>query len=159
MLKKKVYTDLLSEVEKANYRLTQFTKDSHILESNRNKRLSKSQLIDFKLIRRHARSLYNVVVMGRSWRCRCRKYHVASLRLEPRPWEEDKGKGDAAGMPRLKFKVLLSKSCPNDGLEVPWKWKELEIEPVETSKRTMASLENEGQTSSIATLSLASSYV
>ena len=84
---------------------------------------------------------------------------MASLRLEPRPWEEDKGKGNAPGATRLKFRVLLSKSCPDDGLEVEWKWRELEIEPVETSTSPMAGLGNNAETLSITTLSLASTYV
>ena len=84
---------------------------------------------------------------------------MASLRLEPRPWEEDRGKGNAAGAPSLKFRVLLSKSCPDDALELTRKWQELEIEPVETSERPTAGLENDAQKLSIATLSLVSWYV
>lgn len=158
-LKENVYTDLISEIKEANKELKEFTKESYFLESNRNKRRPKRQPVDFKLIRRQARSLYNVMVRGRSWRCKCLKYHMASLRLEPRPWEEDNGKGVAVEAPRLKFRVLLSRSCPDDGLEVTWKWQELEIEPVDTSESPMAGFENDAQTLSIATLSLASSYV
>ena len=84
---------------------------------------------------------------------------MASLRLEPRPWEEDKGTENAAGAQRLKFRVLLSKTCPGDGLDVTWKWREIEIEPVETSERPTAGFENETQELNIATLSLVTSYV
>ena len=99
------------------------------------------------------------MVTGKSWRCGCRKYHVASLRLEPRPWEQDKGTDDAAGAQRLKFRVLLSKSCPSDGLDVTWKWREIEIEPVETSESPRAGFETDTQKLDIATLSLVTSYV
>ena len=153
-LSKKVYANLLEEIKEANRELKEFTKDSHILESSRNKRRSKRQLVDFRLIRRQARSLYNVMVMGRSWSCGCRKYHVASLRLEPRPWEEDEGKDNT---PHLKFRVLLSKSCSNDGLDVTWKWRKIEIEPVVTSEGQTAGLENDPHTMDISTLSLVSS--
>ena len=78
---------------------------------------------------------------------------MASLRLEPRPWEEDKGTENAAGAQRLKFRVLLSKSSPGDGLDVTWKWREIEIEPIETSDRP------DTQSQNIATLSLVTSYV
>ena len=84
---------------------------------------------------------------------------MASLRLEPRPWEDDKGKDNVAGAPRLKFRVLLSKSCTEDGLDVAWKWRAIEIEPVETSEYPMAGFENGTQTLSIATLAVTSSYV
>lgn len=84
---------------------------------------------------------------------------MASLRLEPRPWEEDKTRDGGAGAPRLKFRVLLSKSCPDDGLDVSWKWREIEIEPVETSECTIAGSENDTQKLNIAALSLVSSYV
>ena len=70
---------------------------------------------------------------------------MASLRLEPRPWEDEKGTGNTGGPQRLKFRVLLSKSCPGDGLEVTWKWREIEIEPVETSECPMAGLETDTQ--------------
>lgn len=79
------------------------------------------------------------------------------MQLEPRPWEENKGKGNTAGTPRLKFRVLLSRSCPEDGLGDTRKWKELEIKPVETSESPMVGVENDAQALSIATLSLVSS--
>ena len=158
-LSKNRYMSLISEIKEANLQLSKFNQDSHILESNRKKRRSKRQLVDFKVIRRQARSLYNVLVTGRSWTCRCWKYHVASLRLEPRPWEGEKGGGKATEAPRLKFTVLISKSCPDDGCEVIRKWQELEIEPVETSESPIAGFEKDTQAMSIAKLSLVSSYV
>ena len=159
-LSKKVYADLLLEIKEANQELKEFTKDSHVLESNRNKRRKKRQPVDFKLIRCQARSLYNVMVTGSSWRCGCRKYHVASLRLEPRPWEEDKSKDNTTGgAPRLRFRVLLWKSHPGDGLGDTCKWREIDIEPVETSECPTAGFENDAQTMSVATLSLISLYV
>lgn len=84
---------------------------------------------------------------------------MASLRLEPRPWEENKITDGGTGAPRLKFRVLLSKSCPDDGLDVSWKWREIEIEPMETSEGTIAKSKNDSQKLNIATLSLVSSYV
>ena len=84
---------------------------------------------------------------------------MASLRLEPRPWEEDKGKNNAAAAPRLKFRVLLSKSCQGDGLDVTLKLREIELEPVEMPENPTLRFENETQKLSIATLSDASSYV
>ncbi len=82
---------------------------------------------------------------------------MASLRLEPRPWEDDKGKGNVVGSTRLKFRVLLSKSGLDDVIEVTWKWRELEIEPMETSESPMAEFGKNAETMSISTLSLVSS--
>ena len=158
-LSKNIYADLLSDIKEANHELKEFAKDSQILESSRYKRRLKRQRVDFKHIRRQARSLYNVMVTGRSWRCGCRKYHVASLRLEPRPWEDNVGKDNVAGAACLKFRVLLSKSCPNDGPDVTWKWREIEIEPVETSDCSISGLDNTALAMSIGTLALTSSYV
>ena len=84
---------------------------------------------------------------------------MASLRLEPRPWEDYKGKSRAAEAPHLKFRVLLSLSCPDDAFEVTSKLQELEIESVESSENPVAGCENDAQIQSVATLSLVSSYV
>ena len=84
---------------------------------------------------------------------------MASLRLEPRPWEQDKGKDNAAEAQPLKFRVLLSKSCQDDGLDITWNLREIELEPVETSQCPVTGIENDTQKLSVATLSLASSYV
>lgn len=160
-LSKNIYADLLSEIKEANRELKDFTKDGYILESNRNRRRSKGQPVDFKLIRLQARSLYNVVVTGRSWRCGCPKYHTVSLRLEPRPWEEDNHKENAAGAPRLKFRVLLSKpsqkSCSGGGLDASWKWRGIDIMPVKTSEGPVIGLGKDTQQLNIATLSLVTS--
>ena len=84
---------------------------------------------------------------------------MASLRLEPRPWEEDKGKNNAADAPHLKFRVLLSKSCQGDGLDVILKLREIELEPEEMPENPVLRVENETKKLSIATLSIASSCV
>ena len=80
-----IYKEILGQVKESNRELREFTQDSHILEPARSKRRSKREEVDFKAIRRHARSLFNVVVTGSCWKCRCRNYHTVSLRLEPRP--------------------------------------------------------------------------
>ncbi len=84
---------------------------------------------------------------------------MVSLRLEPRPWEEDKGNDNAAGAPRLKFRVLLSKLCPSGGLDLTWRWRVIEIEPVETSERPTAGSESGAQTMNVASRSIHSLYV
>ena len=57
-------------------------------------------------------------------------------------------------------KSLLSKSCQDDdGLDVILKLPEIELEPVEMPENPMLKVENETQKLSIATLSMASSYI
>lgn len=84
---------------------------------------------------------------------------MASLRLEPRPWEEDKGKDNAGQAPCLKFRVLISKRCPDDGLEVKWKWRELEIEPEGTFEDPSVICEDDAQRLGLTKFSTISSYV
>lgn len=76
---------------------------------------------------------------------------MASLRLEPRPWEQETEKAKGAGATSLKFRVLLSKDHSDDGTDLIWKWQELEVEPVETADPIA------GLDLSITTLSIASS--
>ena len=84
---------------------------------------------------------------------------MASLRLEPRPWEEDTDKGKAVGGSSLKFRVLLSKEQMNEDLGISWKWQHIEVEPVETFEDPVTGRPNESPTLSIATLSIVQSYV
>ena len=77
------------------------------------------------------------------------------MRLEPRPWEEDKGKDDAATATSLRFRVLLSRSCLGNGIDATWRWREIEIRPVGASEYPTV----DAQTTSIATLSLSSQCV
>ena len=79
------YNKLLETMDKANKDLREFTHQNIHLETQRRKRGFKRLPTDYKDIRRRADSLYDAVVAGRSWNCLCKKYHVASLRLEPRP--------------------------------------------------------------------------
>ena len=84
-LSKDVYVELFARIKEANQQLKQFTKEGRVLEPSRRKNRSRYQSVDFNLIRRHAKSLYSLMVTGKSWKCPCRRFHVASLRLEPRP--------------------------------------------------------------------------
>ena len=84
MTHKNIYTESLTQIKESNQQLRQFANDSYVLESCRKKRRAKYDKVDFQAIRNHARSLHNVIVSGRSWKCQCWKHHMASLRLEAR---------------------------------------------------------------------------
>ena len=85
MTHKNIYTKSLTQIKESNQQLRQIAKDSYVLEFSRKKRRAKRNNIDFITIRNHARSLYNVVVTGKSWKCQFWGHHMASLRLEAIP--------------------------------------------------------------------------
>ena len=125
------------QIKEANQELLQCTEVNRTLEQSRLKRKTIRHDIDFKLIRHHARSLYKVMITGRSWKCRCRKSHVANLRLEPRPWgsmgsnsKRSKAAGFPSTLPPLNFRVLLSKQYPRNSQATTCKWQEFDVEPV-----------------------------
>ena len=123
------YNKLLETMDKANKDLREFTHQNIHLETQRRKRGFKRLPTDYKDIRRRADSLYDAVVAGRSWNCLCKKYHVASLRLEPRPnWFDNR---HATAAPRLKFGVLLFKSHTRGEGRLSSEWRKIEVESIE----------------------------
>ena len=157
VLSKNIYAELLAHIDKGNNDLRELTHQNRYLEPVRHKRRSQRHSVDFKLIRRRAGSLYNVLVAGRCWKCSCRKYRVASLRLEPRPWEQDNN--TALGEPKLRFRVLISKRREESNYDITCKCQEIEIEPVDASLQPPPATGNIAQPPSLATPSIASSYV
>ncbi|KAL8939216.1 MAG: hypothetical protein Q9211_002839 [Gyalolechia sp. 1 TL-2023] len=124
VLSKKAYTELVSQIDKANKDLREFTHQNRFLEQVRRKRQSKRNAEYFKELRRSARSLYNVLIEGTGWSCRCKSQHIASLRLETRH----------RGHPDTKFRVLLANEAPqsaysNSSNQHTWTWREIDIAP------------------------------
>ena len=90
-LSKSVYDNLLNSIDKANKDLRDITHQNRYLEPLREKKRSRRHIEDLQLIRKHAASLYRVLVAGKAWKCPCRNSHLASLRLESRPQRSDSG--------------------------------------------------------------------
>ena len=65
---------------------------------------------------------------------------MASLRLEPRPWEESRNEGEAIGPSILKFRVMLSKQRDDSDHGVSCTWQEIEVEPVESQAVPLAGI-------------------
>ena len=63
---------------------------------------------------------------------------MASLRLEPRPWEESRDEGEAIGPSSLKFRVVLSEQREDSDHGVSCTWQEIEVEPVESQTGPLA---------------------
>ena len=125
-LSKSVYDSLLNSIDKANKDLRDITHQNRYLEPLREKKKSRRHIEDLQLIRKHAASLYSVLVAGKAWKCPCRKSHMASLRLESRPQISD------SGLPGTHtayvFRVVLSINTslkPTSGNSP--KWQELEL--------------------------------
>ena len=126
-MSKNLYKDILDTIDKANKDLLDITHQNVYLEPIRQKRRSKRLLVELKLIRRHATSLYQVLVLGKAWKCSCRLLHMASLRLELRPNGLETTSADISST--VRFRILLSTRQEEDSPWVTSQWHEVEIIP------------------------------
>ena len=126
-LSKHLYKEILDTIDNANKELREITHQNIYLEPIRHKRRSRRPLLELKLIRRHATSLYQVLVLGRAWKCSCNLLHMASLRLESRPNELEATNPDT--LPTVRFRILLSARQEEDSPWIPSQWQEVEIIP------------------------------
>lgn len=122
-----VYKELLEEIRRANMELREFTHQSIILEPMKRKRRSKRPIAELKLIRKHAASLYQVLMTDKAWKCKCKAYHMASLRLEARPKAPEEAKANVPQ--RHNFRVLLSVADETSHVGTTTQWNEVEIIP------------------------------
>ena len=99
---KNVYLRLIEDIDKANKDLREISHQTICLEPIRTKRRSKVPIADLKLTRARARSLHDILVTGKAWRCRCQPDHVISLRL-------DIENSNTSGLRREEFRFLVSK--------------------------------------------------
>ena len=126
-LSKNVYKEILDTIEKANRDLRDITHQNIYLEPVRQKRRSKRPLAHLKLIKKHATSLYQALITGKSWRCSCKMLHLASLRLEPRTDNFEVVNVDT--VQRLRFRILLSTRREESRQAVSRWYEEVEIIP------------------------------
>ena len=127
-LSKKIYKGLLDDIDKANKDIRDITHQNIYLEPIRRKRQSTRPIAELKLIRKHAASLYQVLVTGKSWKCGCKNHHLASLRLEPRSQMLEVARANSAS--HFRFRVLLSTGeGGEDSLKTISQWQEIEVAP------------------------------
>ncbi|KAI4257358.1 MAG: hypothetical protein L6R42_005726, partial [Xanthoria sp. 1 TBL-2021] len=126
-LRKRVYQGLLDDIDRANKDLLEFTQHGISLEPMRRKRRSKRPIAELKLIRRHATSLYQVLMSNKAWRCSCRVHHMASLRLEARPPTSEEVKTSTP--PDCVFRVMITVADQADSSGVTTRWEEIEVVP------------------------------
>lgn len=128
---KSVYKELLDDIYRANKDLREFTHQNISLEPVKRKRRSRRPIAELQLIRQYAASLYQVLMTDKSWKCDCRMYHMASLRLEARPQTID---GVAPKQPQeCSFRLLMSVTDATSGMSTMVEWKEIEVLPSITS--------------------------
>ena len=126
-LSRNIYKEILDTIEKANKDLRDITHQNIYLEPVRRRRQSKRPLTELKLVRKHATSLYQALVTGRAWKCRCDLLHMASLRLESRPDVCEATQENTVA--KLRFRILLSKAPEQDSSCDTSQWHEIEIIP------------------------------
>lgn len=80
-----VYAELLKEIRQANGELWEIAHRNSAPERMKRGRQSRRRIVDLKLVRKHAASLYQVLMNDKVWKCQCKAHHRASLRLEARP--------------------------------------------------------------------------
>ena len=124
VLAEDMYKEKLDSIDRANAFLQQCTNQSLLLEPSRSKRRFRHTKADFKSIRKYATSLYNVIVKGNYWKCKCKDHHVASLRLEVRPCAS---KDSTA---RFRFRLLLCNSITEGDAHNMLDWRGIAVEPV-----------------------------
>ena len=126
-LSRNVYQGYIDAIDKVNKDLRDITRQNVYLEPLRTSRKMKQSTADIQTIRRHAASLYQLLIGGTAWSCQCRQYHLASLRLESR--SETKN-GERYGVDsRYNFRILLAKSQQSHSIERTVEWQEIEIKP------------------------------
>lgn len=122
---KSKYKEVLVDIRQANQDLREVTRQNIVLEPIKRKRQGRRLIGDLRLIRRLAASLYQVLMNDKTWNCKCKMHHLASLRLEARPKTNQDFKADAAKTPA--FRVLLSLAADNREANGTAHWQEIEI--------------------------------
>ncbi|KAL8997035.1 MAG: hypothetical protein Q9169_003576 [Polycauliona sp. 2 TL-2023] len=126
---KSVYKDLLDDIRRANQDLREFTHQNIALEPKKHQRRARSAIADLKLIRRHAASLYQVLINDKTWKCECGMHHLASLRLEARPQISQDLKLEAGAIKAPTFRMLLSVAKIDGDSTGHAQWQDIEILP------------------------------
>jgi hypothetical protein len=131
---KSVYEKLLRKIKDVNSVLQTLTQQTLNLQKvNGRKETSQMRFSMYQRIRKHARSLHNAVISGQRWGCDGRHQHFVNLRLEPGSFGGEND--DSANILRPRFRLVLFSSSTETSMGAPWRWQEVEIEPVEMAEK------------------------
>ena len=131
---KSVYEKLLGKIKDVNSILQTLTQQALDLQKVKGKReTSQKRFSMYQKIRKHARSLHNAVIGGQCWGCDCGHQHFVNLRLEPGSFGGESD--DSPNILRPRFRLVLFSSSTETSMGAPWRWQEVEIEPVEMAKK------------------------
>ncbi|KAL8944305.1 MAG: hypothetical protein Q9211_000645 [Gyalolechia sp. 1 TL-2023] len=128
----RVYKELLDDIRRANHNLREFTHQNIALETVKQKRRSRRPIADLRLVRKHAASLYQVLMTDQTWKCTCKMHHLASLRLEARPRMLER---EADLAQKHAFRILLSVAKEASDTTSAVQWHDIEILPSVNSKQ------------------------
>ena len=131
---KGAFAEMLDSIDRDNKDLQEFTHENEDLGHVRQRRRGRCPHESLQLVRKYARSLYEVLVTGASWSCKCQNIHVVSLQLETRPGKAEIEAGRNTQSPT--FRVLLSgpkmaSLSEESRTTVPGEWREFDIRPFE----------------------------
>ena len=121
-LSKDSCAEKLDAIDRSNFFLRQCISQNLRLEPSRRKFRAEKISRDLQIIKKHATSLFNAMVKGECWKCRCKDFHVASLRLETRHRPIERSRA------RFRVRILLSKNQLERDQLVCSEWRELEVE-------------------------------
>lgn len=104
------------------------------------KRRSKRPIAELKLIRKHAASLYQVLMNDKAWKCSYKTNHSVSLRLGA--WPQISGDVNVCTPPDFAFHVMITISDLADPSGVTTRWEEIEVIPSLASQKLDVFLAN-----------------
>ncbi|KAL8812442.1 MAG: hypothetical protein Q9223_007291 [Gallowayella weberi] len=131
---KNIYKELLEDIRRANRDLREFTHQNIALEPIKYKRRARRPIADLRLIRRHAASLYQVLMTDQTWKCTCKMHHLASLRLEARPQMLEERADPAQRHP---FRILMSVAKEAGETTSAMQWQDIEIFPANEKRASV----------------------
>ncbi|KAL8869006.1 MAG: hypothetical protein Q9174_004596 [Haloplaca sp. 1 TL-2023] len=123
---KTVYKEMLNDIRMANQDLREVTHQNIALEPKKQKRKAGKALTRIKTTRKHAASVYRVLMKDSTWQCKCGMRHLASLRLETR---SETGLNVMEGNDTSAFRILLSVATDDRGMADPARLQDIEILP------------------------------
>ena len=121
-LGKEAYLQKFDEIDRANGFLRQAVTQSLQLEPFRQKRRTKNVTKTIHAIRKQATSLHKCLFQSSQWRCNCKDFHSASLRLETRSYDRTNENA------RFRLRILFSATSSEYVRSLCTKWCDVDVE-------------------------------
>lgn len=136
VLSKTYYEELQDKIRHANSSLTTLVAQVFAMADIRTTRRMKNKAArDYRKIRQHAKSIYDVLVCGESWRCSCKASHKLLLQLAPKRSDEDATEPPDARSPKAKFNIHVFLQPTQEANAIQNGGQEVRIEAAELRDR------------------------